>query len=118
MRTLATLGIFPVCENGEGPAYTHPDTTQVQYAHRHSQPAAGSDKSMLQMQSRGYCGTLEVRAFVRFIEPGTLVAIYAPLPGDKTTYQNDAHGTFKLREQHCGSGPVQHTISILHTPGH
>ena len=53
-----------------------------------------------------------------FIAPGTLVAIYEPLPGDKTTYRKGAQGTFKLREQHCGPGPVQHTIQILYTPGH
>ena len=65
---------------------------------------------MFQKQSHGFCGTLEIEAFVRFIEPGTLVAIYAPLPGDKTIYQNGAQGTFKLREQYRGLGPVQRKI--------
>ena len=78
----------------------------------------GYNRHMFHKQSRAFCGTLGIEAFVRFIKPGTLVAIYTPLPGDKTTYQNDAQGTFKLREQHCGLGPVQHTTNILHSPGH
>ena len=76
------------------------------------------NKHMFQMQPRGYCGTLEVRAFVQRIEPGTSVAIYTRLPDDKTTYRNGNQGNFALREQHCRPGPVQHAIQILHTPGH
>ena len=46
------------------------------------------NKHMSQKQSRAFCGTLEIQASVRFIKPGTLVAIYAPLSGDKITYRN------------------------------
>ena len=53
-----------------------------------------------------------------FIEAGTLVAIYSPLPGDKTTYRNSDLGTFVLREQHCGPGTVERTIHIHHTDSH
>ena len=73
---------------------------------------------MFQKQSRAFCGTIEIQAFGRFIEPATLVAIYALLPGDKTTSRNGAQGGFKLRAMHCGLGSVQHTTQIPHTPGH
>ena len=43
------------------------------------------NKHMYKKQSLAFCGMLEIQAFVRFIELGTLIAIYTLVPGDKTT---------------------------------